>query len=57
MGPQGINLVENFMGVPDLMNPEAPFSSHEKLWPHLGAHQTAASPRANHGKAKQLVWG
>ena len=52
MGPQGINLVWNFMGIPDLMNPEAPFSSHEKLWPHLGAHQTAASPMSGHGKTK-----
>ena len=28
------------MGISDLMAPEAPFSSHKKLWPHLGAHQT-----------------
>ena len=52
MGPQGVNLVYNFMEISDLMNPEAPFSSHKKLWTHLGAHQTAASPRADHGKAK-----
>ena len=52
MGPQGVNLVQNFMQISDLMNPGAPFSSSEKLWPHLGAHPTAASPRADHEKAK-----